>query len=73
MLQRSRVFSTVLYLVRTENIKEVRLTFLQRFKKAQTSMYTSSQYGLGPWEGHLTIREGPGLESQEEGHFILHF
>ena len=31
------------------------------------------QYSLGPWEGRLTIKEGPGLESQEEGHFILHF
>ena len=36
-------------------------------------MHTSSRYSLGPWEGRLTLKEGPALESQEEGHLILHF
>lgn len=33
LLQRILVFSTVLYLVRTKNIKQIRDTFLQGFKK----------------------------------------
>lgn len=37
-------------------------------------MYTESQYGLGSWEGGLTITEGaPALAFQEEGHLILIF
>ena len=33
LLWRSMVFSTVLYLVRTKNVKQIRDTFLQGFKK----------------------------------------
>ena len=61
------VFSSVLYLVRTKDIKQVWGTFLQGFKK-QMSQYTASQNGLGAWEGSLTT-EGetntgvPGRES----------
>ena len=50
LLQRRMVLSTVLYLVRTKNMKQVRDTFLQGFKnkqiKNQTSMYTES---IWPW------------------------
>ena len=71
MLWRSRVFSTVFYLVRTKNIKQVRVAFLQGFKKKkeQTSMYTATQYDLGTWEGIL-IKGVPALASQEEGRSI---
>ena len=52
LLSRSRVFSTGLYLVRTKNIKQVRVRFLQGLKKKPkpkqqwSSMYTVSQHGL---------------------------
>ena len=42
--------------------------------KKKASMYTESQYGLGSWEGGLTITEGaPALAFQEEGHLIFIF
>ena len=47
LLQRSMVFSTVLYLVRTKNIKQVRDTFLQSFKK-KADQYIHSE-SLWPW------------------------
>ena len=53
LLRRSMVFSSVLYLVRTKDIKQVWGTFLQGFKK-QMSQYTASQNGLSAWEGSLT-------------------
>ena len=75
LLLRSKVFSTVLYLVRTKNIKQVRVTFIQGFKKKkeQPSMYTASQHGLGTWEGSLIIKGGPTLISQEGRHLIFLF
>ena len=70
LLWRSRVFSTVLRLVRTKNVQQVRETFLQGFKK-QTSTYTAGQHGLGTREGRLIIKGGPALASQEEEHLIF--
>ena len=67
LLQRSMVFSTVLYLVRTKNIKQVRDTFLQSFKKKQISTYTVSLYGPGTWEGSLIIEGVLALVSQKGG------
>lgn len=50
LLWRSRVFRTVLYLVRIKNIKQVRVTYLQglkrKKKKEQTSMYTRESLRL---------------------------
>ena len=83
LLQRSMVFSTVLYLFRTKNIKQVSDRFLQGFKKKkekqQISMYIASQHGLGPWEGTLIIEGVPALASREAFNlcfiyfFILYF
>ena len=74
LFRRCRIFSTGLYLVRTKNIKQVRATFLQGFKKKeQSSKYTASQCGLGTWEGSLIIEGGPTLVSQEERHLIFIF
>ena len=76
LVQRSRVFSTVLYLVRTKNIKRARVAFLQSLKKKkeeQTSLCTMSQHGLGTWEGSLIIKEGPAGASQGGGHLIFIF
>ena len=67
MLQRSRVFSTVLYLVRTKNIKEVRLTFLQCVKKAQTSMYTSISIALAPGKGVLPLKKDQDWNPRRKG------
>ena len=64
-LWRSMVFSTVLYLVRIKNIKQVRDTFLQGFK-SQVSMYTVS-LALAPGKGILSKRRTsigfPGRET----------
>ena len=46
LLQRILVFSTVLYLVRTKNIKQIRDTFLQGLKKNSTYIHGKS---LWPW------------------------
>ena len=74
LLWRSRVFSPVLYLIRTKNIKQVRVTFLQGFKKKKkTSAYIASQHGLDTWEGSLIIKGEPALASQEERHLIFIF
>ena len=69
------VFHTVLYLVRTKNIKQIiRDTFLQLKKKKQISTYTASWYGLDTWEGSLIIKGVTTyLASQEEGHLIFIF
>ena len=56
LIWKSTVFSTVLYLVTTKNIKQIRDTFLQGFK-TQVSMSTVSQYGLGTWERNLIKKE----------------
>ena len=49
LLWRNILFSTVLYLVRRKNIKQVRDTFLQGFKQTNkhTNTYIANQYGLG--------------------------
>ena len=74
LLQRNRVSSPVLYFVRRENIKQVRITFLQDFKwKKLTSTYRAGQYGLGTWEGSLITEGGPALVSPEERHLIFIF
>ena len=43
LLQRILVFSTVLYLVRTKNIKQIRDTFLQGFKKKKRNRSAHTQ------------------------------
>ena len=76
LVQRSWVSSTVLYLVRTKNIKRARVAFLQSLKKKkeeQTSLCTMSQHGLGTWAGSLIIKEGPAGASQGGGHLIFIF
>ena len=72
LLRRSMVFSSVLYLVRTKDIKQVWGTFLQGFKK-QMSQYTASQNGLGAWEGSLIIKGVPSSVSQEDRDLIFMF
>ena len=59
LLWRSMIFSTVLYLVRTKNIKQGFIISKFQKKKKQNSKYTVSHYGLGTWEASL-IKEGPG-------------
>jgi len=65
LIWKSTVFSTVLYLVRIKNIKQVRDTFLQGFK-SQVSMYTVS-LALAPGKGILSKRRTsigfPGRET----------
>ena len=74
LLQRNRVSSPVLYFVRRENIKQVRITFLQDFKwKKLTSTYRAGQYGLGTWEESLITEGGAALVSPEERHLIFIF
>ena len=46
LLWRSMIFSTVLYLLRTKNIKEVGDTFLQGFKKTDLHVHSESAW---PW------------------------
>ena len=76
LLQRSRVFSTVLHLIRTNYIKQVRLTFLQGLKKKKKNRPPCTQrvstYDFATWEGSLTIEGGPALASQE-GRQLLYF
>ena len=71
LLPRSMVFSTVLCLFGTKNIKQVMGTFLQVFEKKLISTYTVSQHGLGSWEGSLIIKGGLALASQEGRHLSL--
>ena len=72
LLYRSMVSNTVLYLVRTKNIKQVRDT-VQGNTHTQINMYTTSQHGFGTWEGSLNIKGKPALASQEERHLIFIF
>ena len=48
LLQRRMVLSTVLYLVRTKNIKQVRDTFLQGSRKTDQNVHSKSA-----WLSHL--------------------
>ena len=73
LLQRSMVFSTVLFLVTTKTTKQVRYTFLQDLNKQKISTCTVSQYGLDTWEGNLFIEEVPTLVSWEGKYFICIF
>ena len=59
--------------LRTKNIKRVRDTFLEGFKKKQVSTYTGSLYGLGTWEGNLIMEGVPALAFQERRHLIFIF
>ena len=59
--------------LRTKNIKRVRNTFLEGFKKKQASTYTASHYGLGTWEGNLIMEGVPALAFQEGRHLIFIF
>ena len=69
------VFGTVLYLVQTRHIEQVRDIFLHGFKKTQqTSSYTySTQFGLPTSKGSLIIRGGLESVSQKEGYLIFIF
>ena len=49
LLQRSRVFSTGLYLVRTKTIKQVRETFLQGFRKKKKPDQHIHSESVQPW------------------------
>ena len=73
LFRRCRIFSTVLYLVRTKNIKQVRDTFLQGFKKKNSPASTQQvSVALTPGKG-VIIEGGPALVSQEERHLIFIF
>ena len=72
LFRRCRIFSTVLYLVRTKNIKQVRDTFPQGFKKKNSPASTQQvSVALAPGKG--VIEGGPALVSQEERHLIFIF
>ena len=60
-------FSAVLYLVRTKNIKHVRVTsgFL-KVSKEQSSMYIASQSGLAPRKRVIIPKGGLALAFQKE-------
>ena len=82
VLWRGVVSSTVFYVVRTKNIKQVRDIFLQGFKKTeqnrttkkkQISTYTVGQYDLGTWKGSLIMEGVPALVSQKGRHLIFIF
>ena len=62
-----------LYLVRAKNSKQVRDAFLQglKKKKEQTSTYTASQSGRGPWEG--VFSSDSQLSVPGRGAFNLYF
>ena len=62
LLWRSMVFITVLYLVRTKNIKEVRDTFLQGLKKKKRKEKKDQHIhklsmNLAPGKGVLSLKE----------------
>ena len=72
LLLRSKVFSTVLYLVRTKNVNKSGIhSFKVSKKKNWIKMHTESQYSLGTWEGSLIIKRVPALTSQEGRHLSL--
>ena len=56
LLQRNRVSSPVLYFVRRENIKQVRITFLQDFKRDRLARTRVNQQDLGIWEEKLIFK-----------------
>ena len=68
--QKSMVF-TVLYLVRTKNIKYGRVHSFKVSVKRQFSTCTVSQYGLSTWEESLVIEKVSALTSQEWRHLSL--
>ena len=56
--RRSMVFSTVLYLVRTKNIKQGRDTFLQGFRnKTRPAQTQRVSMALAPGKGVLSSKE----------------
>ena len=58
LLWRSMVFSTVLYLVRTKNIRQVRDTFLKGLKKKTRSACTQQiNMALAPGKELLSSKE----------------
>ena len=62
LLQRSVVFSTVLHLVRTKNLKQVRCTFLRGFKKKNKKQNRSAHTqqvstALAPGKEGLSLKE----------------
>ena len=57
LLQRSMVFSTVLYLVRRKNIKQVRDTFLQGFPKNRSACTQQVHMALAPGKRVLSSKE----------------
>ena len=57
LLQRSMVFSTALRLVRTKNIKQVRDTFLEGFKKTRPARTQQVSMALAPGRGVLSLKE----------------
>ena len=71
LLWRSRLFSTVLYLVRTKNFKQIRVTFLQCFKKKKkkTSTYAVSQDGLSTWKGSVYHQKSTSIGIPGRGAF----
>ena len=67
LLQRSVVFSTVSYLVRGKNVKQVRDTFLQGFKKNRPSQTQPDSMALAPGKTVLLSKKyqhwHPGSET----------
>ena len=57
LFQRSMIFSTVLCLVGTKNIKHDRGTFLQGFKKVRSARTPRVPMALAPGKGGLSLKE----------------
>ena len=75
LLGRSTVFSTVLYLVRTKNIKQgyISSKFQKKNKKTWTARTQWVGMALAPGKGVLIIKGGPELASQEGRYLIFIF
>lgn len=72
LLQRNMVSSTVLCLVGTKSITQVRNIFPQGFKN-QISTYPASKYGLGTWEESLIIEKNTSIGAPEREAFNPYF
>ena len=74
LLQRSRVFGTVLCLVRTKTVKQVRGAFLRGFKKKRPDQHVHSEsawvWHLG---GSLTIEGVTSMGVPGRGAFNFYF
>ena len=66
-VQRSMVLNTVSYVVITKNIKQVRVTFLQGFKKPRSARTQGVSMALASGEGVLSLKEYQHWHPRKEG------